>query len=218
MLKTLHRQSFLVILLLSTITCASLTTVGTATYLNNDFKLIYDSAQQLTWLDYSSSGRTYSKSKDWAQSLNTELTINLDPAYIAHWDNTSWRLAGNADGYFGYYSANRHVYSSEMGNLYYDALGNELDDTSLNFGDFDNILTSYHISADSNLEAMIGRSFSPVFDFTNGRHSFGSSSVNGGRYAMAVRPGIVPEPISISIWGVASLVFLSRKRVENRSL
>ena len=214
----MKKKLFAVLMLFSIagVANASLVTIGTATYGSNDYKLIYDTDDQLTWLDYSYSGNaaTYSGSLTWATGLNSAgvLTINLDEGYSASWDSTEWRLAGNVDGYF---SANpRYIYSSEMEGLYYDELGNVLNDTSLNFGDFENLLASYyHMSADADLTVQIGLSWSPRFNFSNGVQEFGSSSVNGGIYAMAVHPGavVVPEPATLLLLALGGLI-LRRKR------
>jgi hypothetical protein len=185
---------------------AELLNIGTATYSGSDYNLIYDTDDELTWLDYSNSGATYPGSLTWAASLNNSgvLTINLDEGYTASWDSSEWRLAGNVDGFF---SANpQYIYSSEMEGLYYDELGNELNDTSLNFGDFNHLLAStYHMSADTALTAQIGLSFSPRFNFSTGVQDFYSSSINGGIYGMAVLPGsVIPEPASIGLLGLVS--------------
>ena len=195
---------------------AALQTIGTATYGGNDYKLIYDTDDQLTWLDYSYSGNTatYSGSLAWATGLNNvgELTINLDEEYSASWDSTEWRLAGNVDGYF--YATTRIIYSSEIEDLYYSELGNVLNDTSLNFGDFEHLFASYyHMSADAALTGQIGYSFSPRFNFSNGVQDFGSSSVNGGIYAMAVHPGaVVPEPATLSLLAFGGLSLLRKRK------
>ena len=192
---------------------AALQTIGTATYNGGDYKLIYDTDDQLTWLDYSNSGATYSGSLTWATGLNNPgvLTINLDAGYTASWDSSDWRLAGNVDGYF---SANpQYINSSEMEGLYYDKLGNELNDTSLSFGDFEHLLAStYHMSADAALTAQIGLSWSPRFNFSTGIQDFYSSSINGGIYGMAVIPGtVVPEPATLSLLALGGLLLRKRK-------
>ena len=193
----------------------SLITIGTATYEGSEYQLIYDVEDQLTWLDYSNTGATHPGSLAWATSLNNpgELTINLDARYTAFWESTAWRLAGNTDGYF---SANpRYIYSSEMEDLYYNELGNELNDTSLNFGDFENLSGDYyHMSADAALAVQMGASFSPRFRFFDGIQEFGSSSVNGsGIRGMAVIPGaVVPEPATMFLLALGCLGIIRHRR------
>ena len=41
---------------------ATLVTIGTATYVGNNYQLIYDIEDQITWLDYSNSGATFPES------------------------------------------------------------------------------------------------------------------------------------------------------------
>jgi hypothetical protein len=211
----MKKKLFAVLMLFSIagVANATLQTIGTATYDGTDYKLIYDVEDQLTWLDYSNSGAMYSQSLTWATGLNSAgvLTINLDEGYSASWDSTQWRLAGNVDGYFS--ASTRYIYSSEMEGLYYDELGNILNDPSLNFGDFENLLASYyHMSADAALTEQIGASWSPRFNFSNGVQEFGSSTVNGGIYGMAVIPGaVVPEPATLAILGLGVLALRRKK-------
>jgi hypothetical protein len=186
--------------------------VGTATYGGSDYKLIYDVEDELTWLDYSNSGATYPASLAWAASLEAALTINLDAGYSnASWAGTDWRLPAA----FGYWSNNssNNVSSSEIEGLYYDELGNELNDASLNFGDFDNIESNYHY-----IEAMfpISISYAPYFNFDNGTDGFVTSSVNGGIYAMAVRSGAVPEPGTMAIVAIGAAGLVRRRGFFHR--
>lgn len=193
---------------------AALQTIGTATYNGGDYKLIYDVEDQLTWLDYSNSGATRSGSYTWATGLNGPgvLTINLDEGYTALWDSSEWRLAGNATGWWsgGQYA----IYGSEINDLYYDELGNELNDTSLNYGDFDHLLASmYHISAVPTFDVQLGLSWSTTYDFSDGTHAIGSSSWNSGVYGMAVIDGaVVPEPATLSLLALGGLALLRKRK------
>ena len=73
---------------------ASLSVIGTASYSNNTFNLIYEDDNiygGLVWLDLtrgSSAWRT-----DWLSTLGEEMTVNLFPGYATDIDwSTGWRL------------------------------------------------------------------------------------------------------------------------------
>ena len=87
-----------------------------ATLVNNGGGLIYDTDLNLTWYDFSVSGRHWQEAKDWAAAL--EITVN-GTTY------SDWRLpsslnqdgSGPTDGY--------NVTGSELGHLFYTELGNK---------------------------------------------------------------------------------------------
>lgn len=189
---------------------ATLVTIGTATYAGSDYQLIYEVEDQITWLDYRFTGNaaTNPGSLSWAAGLSAELTINLYAGYSASWGGTEWRLP-EASGYFTNNSFN-DVYGSEMEDLYYTELGNELNDTSLNFGDFENLVAAYQW-LEPNFP--ISPSYAPFFYFVNGTDGITTSSVNGsGISAMAVRSGeVVLEPMTIALLSLGSLLLRKRK-------
>ncbi|MCE1226894.1 MAG: DUF1566 domain-containing protein [Geobacteraceae bacterium] len=113
---------------------ATLTTIGTATYNNSNYNLIYDddnNGHGLVWLDYTNGGATWNNQVAWANSLNGALTYNLYAGYSVNWDAASgWRLPNTVDGlyvygYDGTTTAGYNITSSELGHLYYTELGNK---------------------------------------------------------------------------------------------
>ena len=206
---------------------ASLITIGTAAYGGSEYQLIYDVEDQITWLDYSNSGSTYSGSIAWASSLNAALTINLNEGYSADWSGTSWRLPnvyGSGNNY-----VNGIITGSEMADLYYSELGNELNDTSLNFGNFTNINSTtydwYYLTPEPNWawDPSVG-SFAPFFSWGDSAHLAGigdhliyTNSLNSGVYGMAVISGEVSAvPIPAAVWlfgsGLIGLVGFARRK------
>jgi hypothetical protein len=123
---------------------ASLTTIGTASYGGADYKLIYDDDDTghggggLVWLDYTRSYATWANHVNWASGLGSSLTVTLDPLYTSDIDwTTGWRLPDTVDGpyVYGYegdpdndgiysYTQGYNLANSEMGHLFYTELGN----------------------------------------------------------------------------------------------
>jgi len=113
---------------------ADLTVIGTASYQGSTFNLIYDNNGPngpITWLDYSSPGNTWQNHVNWASGLGSNLTVALSPCYMSTIDwTTDWRLPTTVDGpyvfgYNGTTTAGYNITTSEMGHLYYTALGNK---------------------------------------------------------------------------------------------
>jgi hypothetical protein len=99
---------------------ATLTTIGTATYVGTDYNLIYEDDQLLVWLDYTKDANTWVNQSQWASELGGSLTIILDPGYTTTIDwSTGWRLPSAGDNPQAGYNQT----SSEMGHLYYESLG-----------------------------------------------------------------------------------------------
>jgi hypothetical protein len=125
---------FLILLMVagfSGIAEAQLTIIGTATYEGNDYNLIYEEAQELIWLDYSSRGNRWGTQVQWAEGLNKPgvLSLNLKPGVSISWEG-EWRLPATKDGarthgYDGSTTAGFNITTSEMGHLYYVSLENK---------------------------------------------------------------------------------------------
>jgi len=193
----------------------------------------------ITWLDYTRNDDTWQNQLDWASRLGAELTVTLDPDYTSTIDwSTGWRLPevdesqaniqgpwpndpniGRGDGHgwggpdeSGYhdYRYGYNMVNSEMGYLYYEALGNKgFLDTDGSYlpnyglqitGDFDSLQAWYYWS---------GTEYSPnpgcawFFDPRNGnQNGTGKPSLH---HALAVRPGDVSAvPIPGTVFLLAS--------------
>ena len=166
------------------------------------FKLIYDTEQDITWLDY-----TKSRDDWWAQDYwVADLVVNYLDLLLNDWRGPS--VGDNPS--FGFEQT-----TSEMGHLYYLSLGNEAGGPLENTGPFNNLKANWYWA---------GAEYSPNisnawnFDFNEGRqHDF----VKGGNcYVLAVLPGDVPQdpnyvPIPPAVWllgsGLVGLFGLRRK-------
>jgi len=196
---------------------ASLTTIGTATYMGSDYNLIYEDDSidgGLVWLDYTNDTDIWQNHMNWASGLGSNLTVDLDPGYSTDIDwGIDWRLPLTQNQTSGYNQT-----GSEMGHLYYESLGNiGYNDPGWglnNVGDFNN-LQSYHYYW-SATEYSPNPENAWLFSFHFGLQSY----YYKGHvvYALAVRPGQVSAvPIPSAIWllgsGLAGLgIFRNRKR------
>lgn len=100
---------------------AEMIKIGTATYNQADYNLIWDdnnNGNSLVWLDYSAPAAYWGNQMAWAAGLDNDLVYNLDPGYSVLWSESAWRLpcAGNNPSY------GCHAATQEMGHLYYDEL------------------------------------------------------------------------------------------------
>ncbi len=146
--------AIVLVLTIATQAAASLTVIGTATYLGNDYNLIYDADSPfgpITWLDYTSPFIPWLDQVNWASGLGGSLTVTLNPGYTPSIDwTTGWRLpildesvidqtgpwgtdVGDGTG-FGWggpdpggnydYFYGYNMVNSEMGHLFYEELLN----------------------------------------------------------------------------------------------
>lgn len=219
-------------------TQATLTTIGTTTYMGSDYNLIWDddnNGNSVVWLDYSNDRDTWANQTAWAASLDGQLTCNIDAAYTISWDS-DWRLGSTVDGVFefgydGTTTAGYNITSSEMGHLFYEELGNlGYYDTSgsgpqinyglQNTGDFDNLIAS----DDSNIswywsgtDYAIDPSDAWFFE-DEGWQTILPKHYLG--YGLALRTGqvstadSVPEPTTMLLFGtgIAGLAAMGRRR------
>ncbi len=230
-MKKLFLCTMMVLLMMTGIAQATLTTIGTATYDDGsgakDYKLIWDddnNGNSLVWLDYTNAENTWQAQRDWASSLATALTVNLNAGYTVTWEGTtSWRLPSAVDGsydwgYDGTNTAGYNITSSEMAHLYYEELknlgyldtsGNEQPGSGLNnTGDFNNLIASWYWSGTN---YAFGTSYAWNFYMHHGGKDIRNKA--DFEYGLAVRSGqvsvsLVPVPSAIILLG-AGLVWIA---------
>ncbi|MCP4277883.1 MAG: hypothetical protein GY779_16175, partial [Gammaproteobacteria bacterium] len=75
---------------------AVLTTIGTATYLGSEHKLIWDdnnNGNSVVWLDYRNNVTNWPNQIAWALGLDSAITsYNIDPGYTITWADADWGL------------------------------------------------------------------------------------------------------------------------------
>ncbi len=223
---------FVGLFLLSGMAQAKLTTIGTATYAGAQYNLIYmDDGPfgPVTWLDYTKNQDTWDNQVAWASGLSfSEADIQLALGVTTDIDwSTGWRLpltdeskaklgggagyAGpDANGYHDYWSGYNMV-NSEMGYLFYEALGNKgYQGTSGNYEqsgwglnntcDFKSLQANEYWSGTSMGTSPDYNAWE--FYFGRGYQNLNYKGVNF--YALAVRPGevsAVPIPGTLLLLG-----------------
>lgn len=192
-------------------------------------RLIYDSDRKITWYDFTYSylipGPTsWDNSRNWASSLSVTfngiefndwrlptITINQDPATY---------------GYSGSDTYGYNIKNSEMGHLFYTALGNKAYYATngsypqsgwglTSTGDFQHLYAEYYYSDATysyNVWAAVYQSFATGEQYAGAKVALGGTGI----YAMAVRDGdVAAVPIPPTVWllgsGLVGLVGLRRK-------
>jgi len=187
---------------------ASLSVVGEGTINGGttDYQLIYDSAQNITWFDYTAPRTTWQNQENWALGL----TVNVSGQNI-----TGWSLPTTVDNAA---SSNYppNPTSSQMAYLYYTDLGNTTSSGLANTGPFKNLKANVYWS---------GTEYSG--DPGNAWYFFADYGIQGvnveGNYydGLAVLPGNIateygtPTPIPGTVLlfgsGLAGLVGIKRR-------
>ncbi len=168
---------------------------------NDGYRLIYDSDFDITWYDYSKTEDMWAVKVNWADTL----TVNF-----AGYSYEDWRLPTTLQPDYScsnqqwdpfYYGFN--CTGSEMGHLYYTALGNTETELGYNTsGDFLYLLRDHFYWSGTDYEpSRVPRAW--VFDFYNGNQvdGKGKDKITNNFYGIAVRDGDVPqqetEPVKI---------------------
>jgi len=192
-----------------------------ATLIDRGNGMIYDSAQNITWLQdanyaktsgYDTDGRmTWGQANTWANNLtfggysDWRLTNIVDQGR----DGCNWGVSGTDCGY------NVSTSGNELANLYYDTLGNtgySLVHTSADGVNFLNLQFSAYWS---------GTEYAPDTDFAWRFNTFdgyqGNRYKDNSFYAWAVRSGdvasqAVPEPSILALFGLGLFGLAAGKR------
>lgn len=159
-----------------------------------DYQAYYDTEAELTWLaDGNSAGTTmnWADANNWAAGLSVggingwRLADTLQPD-----SNCSFQSGFDlSDGY--------NCTGSEMGNLFYNVLGNTAGSLS-NTGPFNNIRSGGYWSA---TELGFSTSSAFIFNMSNGGLFYGNKSVDDSINAWAVQSGDVSAvPVPAAVW------------------
>ena len=118
--------AMLMVVVFSAMAHADLTVVGTGTMAGvaGSYNLIYDSAQNITWLDYLAPVNTWQNQMAWAQNL----AVNFKGQNVTGWSLPTAVDDGSYPNNFSFNGTTSYGYnntSSQMGYLFYTDLGNK---------------------------------------------------------------------------------------------
>ncbi len=183
---------------------------GQGTSIHGTYNLIYDPHYDITWYDFTSTGRGVDAQLTWVDALSVGFGGNI---------YEDWRLPETVDGpyvsgYDGNTTGGYNITTSEMGHLFYTDLGNKgysaTDGTTpqpgyglSNTGDFQNLIPYIYWSGMENATNTLN-TWRFGFDF-----GFQGTSRSYNRYlAIAVRDGdvvaaqAIPEPTTVIFLGI----------------
>lgn len=200
---------------------ATLVTIGTATYEDENYNLIWDddnNGSSLIWFDYRTYQRLWAAQMDWVADLSSYLTLNIVPEYNISWNDDAWRLpsAGSnpAEGYY--------QHRSELGHLFYNELNlppnpsGQHSSSDLNSSNFDELSASWYYSGQTSSGI-----FAVAWPFNMGTGFQGYRNEAQFGRALAVRSAevsktTIPEPNTILLIGIGTIYLLLTKRRHNK--
>jgi len=187
------------VLLVSSTASATLLVTGTGEITNGgsgSYKLIYDNAQDITWLDYTSGSANWTDQSNWADNLVVTFEgLTLD----------EWRLPIAGEG-----TSKSNHNTPELGDLYYNSLGGTYYNPPSDTDPFENLIIGgppnerYWTQTDSGL----GTKW--IFQMATGQNL--SAFESESNIAIAVMDGQVPEPATLSLLALGGLALIRRRR------
>ena len=189
---------------------AALIGVLPATPGGTDYQAYYDDVADLTWLADANAGGSldYDGANAWAAGLDIDGV-------------TGWRLPTTLQpdascSFQGTVSAGVNCTGSEMGNLYYNVLGNAAGGPLTSTGPFSNVQSTHYWSA---TEYALVPTNGWYFGFDDGNQltagkafAYGAWAVQSGNAGAALAPVPVPAAVWLFGSGLLGLIGVARRR------